>query len=320
MKDGAIDIKSCSFTVFDVETTGLYPYSGDRICEIGAVRFSPGKRPVRKFTELIDPQRPISPGAFSVNGITDGMVRGKPTIDKIMPAFLRFIDGSVLVAYNAGFDLGFLEASLGERKQLLDEYHVIDALSLARRLFPGVGRYNLGSVARALGISTEGEHRAMADAMITLKIFRMELEALEAAGVTTIENIAAIPVRKDRAPVVKLHGLTAMTSFNAGSRSLPWSGIPPEGHSSTPSRVWPSGCGVKGCTLALIEAAISRQRRLNIVYRSSWNDSLSERAITPKRIHRGYDRTYVVAHCHMRGSERNFRLDCIVRAEEEPQG
>jgi DNA polymerase III epsilon subunit family exonuclease len=278
MKDGAIDIKSCSFTVFDVETTGLYPYSGDRICEIGAVRFSPGKRPVRKFTELIDPQRPISPGAFSVNGITDGMVRGKPTIDKIMPAFLRFIDGSVLVAYNAGFDLGFLEASLGERKQLLDEYHVIDALSLARRLFPRVGRYNLGSVARALGISIEGEHRAMADAMMTLKIFRMELEALEAAGVTTIENIAAIPVRKDRAPVVK------------------------------------------GCTLALIEAAISRQRRLNIVYRSSWNDSLSERAITPKRIHRGYDRTYVVAHCHMRGSERNFRLDCIVRAEEEPQG
>jgi DNA polymerase-3 subunit epsilon len=278
MKDGAIDIKSCSFTVFDVETTGLYPYSGDRICEIGAVRFSPGKRPVRKFTELVDPQRPISPGAFSVNGITDGMVRGKPTIDKIMPAFLRFIDGSVLVAYNAGFDLGFLEASLGERKELLDEYRVIDALSLARRLFPGVGRYNLGSVSRALGISAEGEHRAMADAMMTLAIFRLELEALEAAGVTTIENIAAIPVRKDRAPVVKDY------------------------------------------TLALIEAAIRRQKRLNIVYRSSWNDSLSERAITPKRIHRGYDRTYVVAHCHMRGAERNFRLDCIVRADEERQG
>lgn len=261
-----------SFSVFDVETTGLYPYSGDRICEIGAIRFSPGRRSIRKFHQVVDPERPISRGAFSVNGITEDMVRGKPTIGKVLPGFLRFIEGSVLVAYNAGFDLGFLECSLGERRSVLEGYRVIDALSLARRIFPGAGRYNLGSLARTLGIAVKGEHRAMADAYMTLQIFRSELGSLEAKGVTTLEEVIGMSAKKSAPPVVKDY------------------------------------------TLGLIEAAINRQKKLNIVYRSSWDNGLSERVITPKRIHRGYDRAYVVAHCHLRNEERNFRLDCIVRA------
>ncbi|MDD5135931.1 MAG: 3'-5' exonuclease, partial [Candidatus Omnitrophica bacterium] len=76
-------IGECEFTVFDVETTGLSPYSGDRICEIAAIRVDLPRKTARKFSCLVDPRRPISYGAFSINGITSQMVAGKPTIDKV---------------------------------------------------------------------------------------------------------------------------------------------------------------------------------------------------------------------------------------------
>jgi len=268
-------LETASFVIFDVETTGLYPYSGDRICEIGAVRITSGKKTVKKFHALVDPQRPISAGASAVNGITDDMVSGKPTIEEVLPDFLSFIKGSVLVAYNAGFDLGFLESSLGDRKEILEEYRVIDALRLARRLFPGIPRYNLGSVARSLGIDPEGEHRAMADAVMTWKVFTAELEALRSEGVTTLDEVGQVMSRKR-----------------------------------------PTISTVKDYKLALIEASIRDQKRLNIVYRSSWNNQVTERTVTRKKIHRGYDRIYVVAQCHTKNAERNFRLDCIIKADE----
>ncbi|MBN2453868.1 MAG: 3'-5' exonuclease, partial [Candidatus Omnitrophica bacterium] len=146
-------LEEAIFTVFDFETTGLYPYTGDRICEIGAVRTGIRSGKPATFHSLIDPERPISPGAFRVNGITEGMVKGKPVIDEVLPDFLKFIEGSVLVAYNAGFDLGFLDAALGADAAILRGYYVIDALRLARKLFPSIGRYSLGIVADSLGIS-----------------------------------------------------------------------------------------------------------------------------------------------------------------------
>ena len=133
-------IDKAQFTIFDVETTGLYPYSGDKICEIAAVRVNSSCKRPKKFSSLVDPGRPISYGAFSVNGITASMLAGKPTIDKVLPKFLKFAEDSVLVAYNAGFDLGFLESAMGEDKEMLKDYLVIDALALARRLFPEAGR------------------------------------------------------------------------------------------------------------------------------------------------------------------------------------
>lgn len=271
-------LSEASFTVFDVETTGLYPYSGDRICEIGAVRTSPTDKSLKRFHSLVDPERAISPGARAVNGITDEMVSGMPTIDVVLPRFIDFIEGSVLVAYNAGFDLGFIEESLGEQKDLLSQYLVIDALRLSRRLLPGIGRYNLGSVADRLGISTRGEHRAMADAMMTFKIFQVLLKELDELGATDIEELSGSYPRPSRATAA-----------------------------------------VDTASLAIIESAIRNGKSLKIRYRSSWDNTITDRVITPKRIHRGYDRSYVVADCHMRGAERNFRLDCIIKAEERSQ-
>jgi len=185
-----VKIRECEFTIFDVETTGLSPYSGDKICEIAALRVDSSRGNARKFSSLVDPGRPISYGAFRVNGITGEMVADKPRIGEILPGFLKFAEGSVLVAYNAGFDIGFLESALGDEKGALKDYFVIDALALARRFFPDAGRYSLGVLARHLGIASPVEHRALADVRMTWKVFEKELDIIASEGVEDIEEIA----------------------------------------------------------------------------------------------------------------------------------
>lgn len=269
----AVKLQDCVFTVFDFETTGLYPYTGDRICELACVRARISGRGVKKFHSLVNPERPISSGAYSVNGITEDMVKDAPVIGDLLPGFLEFIKGSVLVAYNAGFDLGFLEAALGKRKDVLKDYYVIDALQLARRAFKGIGRYNLGNVSRSLGIEAEGEHRALADAVMTWKVFKREIAILKAEGIDTVADIA---------------------------------------YTRTAPKERPSALKVKDYRIKMIEEAIREEKRLNIVYRSVWSDSITRRTITPKEIRSGYDRSYVIAHCHMKDEERNFRVDGIM--------
>ena len=266
-------LEEAVFTVFDFETTGLYPYSGDRICEVACVRAEISRRTIKKFHSLINPGRSISYGAWAINGINDDMVKDSPFIEDILPEFLKFIEGSVLVAYNAGFDLGFLEAALGDKKNILNDYYVVDALTLARRLFHDIGRYNLGNVSKSLGIDPEGEHRALADAMMTWKVFKKEMAMLKIEGVDTIADIAYTPgARKRKSTALK----------------------------------------VKDYRIKLIEAAIREEKRLNIVYKSVWNDSVTKRVITPKGIRSGYDRFYVIAYCHLKEEERNFRMDGIL--------
>ncbi|MFH1791336.1 MAG: exonuclease domain-containing protein [Candidatus Omnitrophota bacterium] len=270
-------LKDLVYTVFDFETTGLFPYGGDRICEIAAVRVEPGKRK-KKWHSMVNPGRPISRGAFMVNRITPDMLKGAPVIRDVLPGFMRFMENSVLVAYNAGFDVGFLECALGPEKRVLDDYCVVDALKLARRLFPEAGRYNLASVADFLGLKSEREHRAMFDAEMTLGIFQKELKILIKNGIRTVEQIAESRRAKDPET-----GLTLAK--------------------------------VKDYKTGLIQEAIREQRKLNIVYRSSWRDRVTERTVTPKSLEKRYDTSYLVAYCHLRNSERNFRLDSIVRAE-----
>ncbi|MFA6321482.1 MAG: exonuclease domain-containing protein [Candidatus Omnitrophota bacterium] len=265
-------IAKAEFTIFDVETTGLFPYSGDKICEIAAVRVKSSCKNPKKFSSFVDPQRPISYGAFSVNGITPEMLEGQPVINEVLPKFLDFSKSSVLVAYNAGFDLGFLESAMGDEKWQLDEYFVIDALALARRFFPQAGRYNLGAVSKHLNIKTSVEHRALADACTTWKVFEKELAIILSEG---IEDVEAIAYSKKGAGIKK----------------------------------------VKDYKTVLIENAIRDQKKLNITYRSSWNNEITKRVITPVQIQNTYDKSYIVAFCHLKNEERNFRIDCIVDVE-----
>ena len=124
----------------DLETTGLIP-GHDRIVEIGAVAFSPAGGVESEFSELVDPGIPIPRAASRVNGITDDMVRGRPTVAGVLPSFLAFLGDAVPVAHNAAFDVGFIAADAARLGLAAPSTPVIDTRALARAVFPGRRSY-----------------------------------------------------------------------------------------------------------------------------------------------------------------------------------
>ncbi len=173
-----MNIDEIEITIFDTETTGLEPSSGDRIVEIAGIRFK-GDKKIAAFESLINPGRQISEAAFEVNRITPQMLIGAPKIDVVMPKFMDFIKGSCICSYNAAFDLGFLNNELRIiGRQLWEDAVVVDILKMARRLLPGLERYALWFVAQNLGIKVQQQHRAFADVEMTVGVFKKLKEIL----------------------------------------------------------------------------------------------------------------------------------------------
>jgi DNA polymerase III epsilon subunit family exonuclease len=172
-------LDEAAFLVVDVETTGLSAEGGDRVCEVGAVLLR-GGAVVASFSSLVDPGRPVSAGAYAVNRISPAMLAGAPTFTDVAGRLLEMMNDAILVAYNAPFDRSFLEMELrlAGHPPLTNE--VVDALTLARQLLPGLGRYPQANVARVLGIGSPVTHRALDDTMITARIFSMFLSMLKA--------------------------------------------------------------------------------------------------------------------------------------------
>jgi DNA polymerase-3 subunit alpha (Gram-positive type) len=184
------NIDEIEFTIFDTETTGLEPNSGDRIVEIAGIRFK-GEEKLSTFQALINPRRPISEAAFQVNRITQDMLQGAPAIETIMPKFLDFIQGSCLCSYNAAFDLEFLHNELrliGNR--MPPGIVVVDILKMARRLLPGLARYALWFVADKLGIKGQQEHRAFSDVELTLGVFYKLKDMLKTKGISGFKEFS----------------------------------------------------------------------------------------------------------------------------------
>lgn len=181
-------IEDVEITIFDTETTGLEPQSGDRIVEIGAIKLK-GNQRFAEFRALVNPRRKISPAAFSVNQITPEMLEDAPEIRAVMPKFLAFVGQSCLCSYNAAFDLEFINNELeilGQNK--LDHLVVVDILKMARRLLPGLERYALWFVAQKLGLRTRQEHRAFSDVELTLEVFNKFKALLIEKGITDFRN------------------------------------------------------------------------------------------------------------------------------------
>lgn len=176
------------FTVVDVETTGLSADRGDRVCEIGMVRIR-GSAVVDTFGTLIDPTVPVSAGAFAVNGISPAMLAGAPLFEDVLPRIAAMLEDSVLVAYNAPFDVSFLDNEFRLAGRPAPWNRVIDALALARQLLPGRQRYPQASVASLLGISYPVKHRALEDAMVTSKILMHFISTIKAFGFGSLGDL-----------------------------------------------------------------------------------------------------------------------------------
>jgi len=176
------------FVIFDTETTGLSPDSGDRIIELAALRVK-GDKELGVFQSLVNPKRPVSEAAFQVNHISQEMLVDAPDIKAVLPGFLEFIRGSCLCSYNAGFDMSFLGNELKNSGFKFPEgVLVVDILKMSRRLLPGIERHALWFVSEKLGIKAEQKHRALSDVEMTLQVFSALKKSLKEKGVFDFGN------------------------------------------------------------------------------------------------------------------------------------
>lgn len=180
-------VASVPLTFFDVETTGLYPDRGDRICEIAMVRTYNGIVE-RTWDTLLDPERTVPPDASRVSGITSDMVWGKPMFADVIEEIERFAADSVLVAHNASFDLSFLYVQCQEAGREMPRNAVLDTLILARRCYK-LSDYSLGGLAKALRIQKETFHRALGDSMMTSRIFQAMLPIFKQKKLATVGHV-----------------------------------------------------------------------------------------------------------------------------------
>ena len=169
------------FAFLDVETTGLDPVSGDKICEIAVIKTIDGQV-ADEFVTIVNPGRNIPERAISIHGITQVMVNHAPLFRDIAKDLLDFLNDTVIVAHNAKFDLEFLRSELKNLNQSLPENEVIDTLGIARRYYSFPSN-SLGEIARYIGLPIDEEHRALADVTTTKDIFEYFLKDLERRGI-----------------------------------------------------------------------------------------------------------------------------------------
>ena len=179
-----------TYVVFDLETTGLSPVN-DRIIEIGAVKIT-GRKITDRFSAFVNPLIPIPFNIEQLTGITDAMVENADTVEKVLPEFLEFCGDAVMVAHNAGFDVGFIKEKA--RTVLGREFNctVADTVALARALLPSLGKFTLDHVAKALGVPPFNHHRAVDDAQACADIFLALVNKLTARGIENLDGINEI--------------------------------------------------------------------------------------------------------------------------------
>jgi DNA polymerase III subunit epsilon len=192
-----LPLDQAPFVVFDLETTGTRP-GVSRIVEIGAVRLQ-GFEQVGVHEQLVNPGVPVPATITAITGIETRDVRRAPRVAQALPRFLAFARGAVLVAHNARFDVGFVDAELSRLESRRLTAPVIDTVALARRLLDGrLPRMNLGTLAERFDTDVRPCHRALPDAQATAEVLVQLLGMAQEHGVTTVAEAVAFaaPLRR----------------------------------------------------------------------------------------------------------------------------
>lgn len=201
-------LHEATFVIVDLETTGGAP-GRDAITEVGAVKVRGGEI-LGELASLVDPRTAIDPYVQVLTGITDSMVRGAPRIESVLPAFLEFAGlgpGTVLVAHNARFDLGFLRAASRALGVQWPRHPVLDTVQLARKVLGRgeVPNLKLETLAMHLGSRTRPVHRALDDARATTEVMHRLFERVGSLGVHTTEELLALARERTPAQRSKRH-------------------------------------------------------------------------------------------------------------------
>jgi DNA polymerase III subunit epsilon len=265
----------------DVETTGLSPYRGDRVCEV-AILLCRGEEVLDAYQQLVDPQRTMPPEAFAVHHISDLELRGQPTFaavaDRVLALFAR---ADALLGHNLPFDLGFMQAELDRLGLALPAVVGLDTMRLARATYT-TRRAGLAYLVGALDLDVAPQaHRAMADVALTRTLFLRILEDL--SGVTD-------------------------ESLTLGEL-LAWQGGPVESPQRRQVQELPP----------VIARALADGVLLRIKYCAA-SCEVTDRMVTPVGVSGSGPSLALMAHCHLRESLRAFRLDRILEIDLVQEG
>lgn len=182
------------FTVFDVETTGLDPKRGHRIVELAGVRVENGQiLEATAFTSLVNPERTIPLEAQRINHISDQDVANAPTIMHVLPEFLTFAQGSILVAHNAQFDMGFMQMEKEFCWGYVELPECFCTMRLSQNLFPTAFRHNLDVLSERFNMPLpENRHRALPDVIQTAKLLIKMIDHAKITSISELRTKAAI--------------------------------------------------------------------------------------------------------------------------------
>ena len=206
MIDLSTPIDDVPLAYLDVETTGLNPSLGDRVCEIAILRCQCDE-PIDAVEQLINPQRRIGAGAAAVNGLSDEDLADAPPFAQVAQRVLAVIDGAVLVGHNTPFDLGFLATELGRMGIKHVEPLALDTLRLAKYTYR-LPSYALHRLATALGVDIAGQaHRAMHDVLLTRNVFTRLQDHLYRQGIRTLGDFVRAQGGHIAAPVAPVYDL-----------------------------------------------------------------------------------------------------------------
>ena len=269
-----------TFVALDTEATGLSPVA-DRVVEVAAVAFRADGSKIGSFERLVNPGIRIPPAQTLIHGITDAMVDGRPTIETVLPDLARFLRNHVLVAHNAPSDVAMLmvhsfATARGDGFAFAGNL-VLDTCTLSRAILPKAPNHRLATVADCLGIPRGRPHRAMPDVVTCKAIFMKVLE--ECGPETTLGDL------------IRLDG------------SELYLGPPPDDAMERLTE------GMKG-RFSLLAEAIRSGSAVAIEYHGGSKGS-RPRLVTPVTVMRQMGLPCLVAHCHLDGGLKNFRLDRI---------
>ncbi|MBR4929100.1 MAG: PHP domain-containing protein, partial [Oscillospiraceae bacterium] len=173
---------------FDLETTGL-DCENERIIEIGACIVRDGQV-TETFDTFVDPGRPIPDKITEITGISDKMVAGAPDEEQALRDFFTFVNGRILVAHNASFDMSFLKSAC-RRCGFSDAFELpcVDTLALAQTLLPDLARHRLDSLTKYFKLPKFNHHRASDDTVALARIYLKLVEMLDEQGITSFSDI-----------------------------------------------------------------------------------------------------------------------------------
>jgi len=265
---------SVPIACIDVETTGASAQFGDRIIEVGIVRYDNGRK-IAEYQRLIDPQRRIGAGITALTGITQAMCQGQPTFAEQLGEMLPSLAGAAILGHNVRFDLSFLlrECDLAghDLGRELEGPHVLDTVRIARRRF-GRGGNGLGSLSRRLGYEPPAAHRALPDALTTAIVFERLLAPVGGW------NICLCDALKEQGGPMGLQPASPRESL-----------LPLE-----------------------LQEALDQRRPVMLEYLDA-RQMRTRRVVDPIEVRRAAGEWVLVAHCHLRNDRRNFKLERIVQ-------